>query len=291
MVDVSFRLLLKVLLLSISVSVSCFAADLDRKIERIIRSTGEDLNIGIYIKDLGSNEVKFATHENRKFVPASTTKLFTAYAGLKYLGESFKYRTAISADSPVKRNTSSGNIYIRFSGDPTFSYEDLKSMMRRIGVKEISGNLVINDYLFDHHRTSPGGFAWDDKPFCYAAPKSAIIIDGNCSEAKMWPSNISGRKANLAIENPKLLNIANNVDTVKPSKHECPYKSRYIGDNTYEVYGCMFNNMKKPVRLNFALPDNRLMARTYFEKVLKENGIKLKGKIVFSNSSGKNLYR
>jgi len=289
MAPVKLRSLLQIFLLSIFLSLGCFASDLDQKIGRIIASTGEDLNVGIYIKNLNDEEVKFASHENRKFVPASTTKLFTVYAGLKYLGNNFKYITSISADNLVKGSASDGNIYIQFSGDPTLSYNDIKHMLRHVGVKEIKGNLVINDSLFGDHRTSPGGFGWDDQPFCYAAPKSAIIIDGNCSEAKMWPSKISGRKANLEIVNPSLLNISNNVDTVKPSRKECPYKSRYIGDNSYEVYGCMFQDIKRPVRLNFALQDNRLMAKAYFEKALKEIGMKISGRITFSNASGKNV--
>ncbi len=286
---VKFRSLLKIFLLSIFLSLGCFASDLHQKTGKIIASTGEDLNVGIYIQDLDSNEIKFASHENRKFVPASTTKLFTAYAGLKYLGKNFQYRTLISADNPVKGSSTDGSVYIQFSGDPTLSYDDIKRMMSRIGVKEIKGNLVLNDYLFDHHRTSPGGFAWDDHPFCYAAPKSAIIIDRNCSEAKMWPNKVPGIKANLEISNPSLLSIDNNVDTVKPSSQECPYKSRYLGGNAYEVYGCMFKDIKRPVRLNFALQDNRLMAEVYFQEALKEIGIKVSGSVIFSNVHGKYL--
>ena len=283
-----FLFILKLIFITIF-SSSCFASQLSKTINEIIKSTGEDLNIGIYVRELGSKNVKFSTHENRKFTPASTTKLFTAYAGLEYLGEDFKYKTVMSADNKVEGGVLQGNIYFRFSGDPTFSYENLKNMMRSIGTKNIVGDLVINDYLFDHYRTAPGGFAWDDKPFCYAAPKSSVIIDGNCSEAKMWPNSRIGNKANLSVEDPSLLKIYNEVETVRPRSQDCPYKSRYLGGNRYEVYGCMFSDKKKPVRLNFALPDNRLMAKKYFEKALKEAGVSIRGNITFTNSVGKNI--
>lgn len=273
-------------LISFLFVATSYASNLDKEIESIIKSTGEDLNIGIYVKELESGKVKFATHAERRFIPASTTKLFTTYAGLKYLGEDFRYNTTATSDHGIKKGVVEGNLYFRFSGDPSFSYEDLQKMLKKMGVQKITGNLIINDYLFDHYRTSPGGFAWDDKPFCYAAPNSAVTINGNCSEAKMWPGNI-GKKASLEINNPGLLKIVNNVTTVKPRRTECPYKSRYIGDNTYEVYGCMFSNVKNSVRLNFALPDNRLMAKNYFEKALKDSNIKLQGKVMFANSSGK----
>lgn len=286
--SVRFLFIFKLVFITIF-SSSCFASQLSKTINEIIKSTGEDLNIGIYVREIGTKNVKFSTHENRKFTPASTTKLFTAYAGLEYLGEDFKYKTVMSADNKVEGGVLQSNIYFRFSGDPTFSYENLKNMMSHIGTKNIVGDLVVNDYLFDHYRTAPGGFTWDDKPFCYAAPKSAVIIDGNCSEAKMWPNNRIGNKANLSFENPDLLKIYNEVETVRPRSQDCPYKSRYLGGNRYEVYGCMFSDKKRPVRLNFALPDNRLMAKRYFEKALKEAGINLRGSITFADSVGKNI--
>jgi D-alanyl-D-alanine carboxypeptidase/D-alanyl-D-alanine-endopeptidase (penicillin-binding protein 4) len=258
---------------------------LEKKIQQLIEKTGEDLNVGVYMQNLDTGKVKFASHHNRRFVPASTTKLFTSYASLENLGPEFQFKTIVSSDKkPNKNKVLDGNLYVKFSGDPSFSYKNLVGLIHNINISRIKGNLVIDDSLFDEHMTSPGGLTWDDVPFCFAAPNSAIVIDDNCSEAKMWPDKRNGNIANLNIENPHVLSIENAVDTVRPRRSECPYKSRYIGNNTYEVYGCMFNNIKKPVRLNFALPDNRLMAKGYFKKALKDVGVNLNGVIRFGKA-------
>ena len=263
---------------------------LEQQVQALVDATGEDLNIGIYFRNLDTKQDKFNLHINRKFIPASTTKLFTAYAALSYLGADFQYKTTVLSDHSVsKKGVLSGNLYLKFSGDSTLSYQDLETMISSIKVSVIEGDLVIDDSLFDKYTTSPGGSTWDDTPFCYAAPKSAFIIDSNCSKAQMWPNDKIGRIANLDIADPSILKITNTVTTVRPKDTPCPYRSEYLGDNSYAVYGCMFNDMKEPVRLNFALPDNRLMAKGYIEKILQTLGIKLNGNVKFAKVSDKKV--
>lgn len=249
--------------------------DIYQEIQKLIDNTGEDLNVGIEFRDINAEKSIYALHKTRKFIPASTTKLFTAYAALNNLSGDFQYKTTLLKDTQ-------GNIYIKFSGDPTFTSQDLQTILSNI--KNIKGNLVIDSHTFDDKISSRGGFTWDDTPFHYAAPISAIIINDNCSQAVMEPNKQFGKKALLAIDNPQILHIENNVDTVNPRKTECPYQSRYLGKNTYEVYGCMFSNTEKLVKLNFALPDNNLMAKNYVEIALNKLEIALFGNIIFGQT-------
>jgi len=259
------------------------SSTLYNKVKWLLKKHGEgDINVGIYIKDLDTGSVKFMYHPKRLFFPASIVKLFTAYEALNYLTPEYKFETAIlSSEKSPQDGQFRKDLYIKFSGDPSFTYQDLKGMFEMAGVKKIGGDIVIDGTIFDEQHAAPGGFTWDDNPFYYAAPRSAIIIDKNCSEATMSPANNVGDKAQLAIVDPKLLDIKNNVRTVLPQKQDCPYKSKYLGANRYEVYGCMFNDRQKAVKLNFALQDNNLMAHNYIDKALKELGIKLKGQIKF----------
>jgi serine-type D-Ala-D-Ala carboxypeptidase/endopeptidase (penicillin-binding protein 4) len=245
---------------------------LSKEIQQLIDSTNEDLNIGIEFRNINSKKTIYSLHNNRKFIPASTTKLFTAYAALHHLNGDFQYKTKLLTDA-------SGNVYIKFSGDPTFTDQDLETILSHFKNKTIKGNIVIDGSIFDDKTSSRGGFTWDDTPFYYAAPTSAIIINDNCSQAQMFPNKRVHEKALLEIDKNQILHIENNVNTIKPSKKECPYKSRYLGENKYEVYGCMFNNMAKPVKLNFALPDNALMAKNYIETALHVLNIKLAGHV------------
>ena len=57
-------------------------------VKDIILSTppGRDLNVGIYVVDLDSGKVKYALHDERLFLTASTAKVFTMYTALAKLG-------------------------------------------------------------------------------------------------------------------------------------------------------------------------------------------------------------
>jgi len=275
---------------SLSWSTASNADTLEKQVQELIRATGEDLNIGVYVENLDTKEVKLAIHPDRKFIPASNTKLFTAYAALDYLGKDFQFKTTILCDKNINKGKKSidGNLYIKFSGDPTLSYAELESMIKALNISTIKGDVILDKTIFDDYTTSPGGFAWDDYPFCYAAPKSAIIINNNCSEAMMWPQKKESSIAELKLEESCALKVTNNVQTVRPRKETCPYKSKYLGDNHYELYGCMFNN-EKPIRLNFAVPDNKLMAQRYIENILKTLNIHMNGQIKFAKASGKKV--
>lgn len=248
--------------------------------EQVKSANAGDLNLGIYIENLDTGKEKFSLHANRFFIPASVTKVFTVYAALKHLGAEYQIPTTFYADkSSIKNNQLHANLYMKFYGDPTLTYLQLVDSFKALGIKAIYGNVIIDDSFLDDKTTSPGGFTWDDNPFYYAAPKSAVIIDKNTAEAWMKPSDNAGETAQLRIDRPYVLNILNKVETVKPRSQECPYKSKYIGNNTYEVYGCMFNNSSKEIRLNFALQDTKLMAKKYIKQALKESGIALYGNI------------
>lgn len=265
-----------------------FNSDSNKQLKSLLRTDGTDINAGIYIMDLNTGS-SFSYHGRRMFSPASVAKLFTTYGALTYLGSDYKFQTVIAVSEPVKNKRLKGDVYIRFSGDPSFTYSDLKDMVNKLDLESLDGNVVIDGTIFDENHSAPGGFTWDDNPFYYAAPKSAIIVNKNCSEAKMMPSTELDNKAKLIIEDPTILKIANNVLTVAPSKEECPYKSRYMGQNQYEVYGCMFQNMKDSVRLNFALQDNKLMIESYIKKVFDELNIKWVGHMQFKKTPGQGL--
>ena len=253
-------------------------------VKDIILSTppGRDLNVGIYVVDLDSGKVKYALHDERLFLTASTAKVFTMYTALAKLGPNYRFKTSLFS--------SKTNLYLKFSGDPVFTHEHLKEIIKSANLERIKGDVIVDDTLFDEHGSARGGFHWDDNNFCYAAPVNAIIVDKNCALAWMKPAG-AGHTASLEIDRPYVLSIKNTVNTVFPTKRACPYKASYAGDNTYEVFGCMFNN-SDTVKLNFALQDTRAMIKNYLLNIFHERGIKLDGKIKFAklDKSARLLY-
>src|SRR5665647_2784765 len=79
-------------------------------------STG---HIGISIYEPATNQYWYNYDATKYFVPASNTKLFSLYAGMKYLGDSLPgLRYEIDNDS---------NLRIQPTGDPTFLHPEFLS--------------------------------------------------------------------------------------------------------------------------------------------------------------------
>ena len=124
----------KILFLLLVVSFVLFNApsqavtksQLNSAINRILQSTGEDLNVGIIIANPSNGKILYAHNPDRLFTPASNMKLFTAYAALNSLPAQSPFQTAIYVDSSHLINGElQGNVYLQFSGDPSFTSQKL----------------------------------------------------------------------------------------------------------------------------------------------------------------------
>src|SRR6185436_8248695 len=74
-------------------------------------------HIGISIYEPATGKYWYNHDAEKYFVPASNTKLFSLYAGMKYLGDSL-----VGARVEERWN----GIYIYGTGDPTFLHPDFK---------------------------------------------------------------------------------------------------------------------------------------------------------------------
>jgi D-alanyl-D-alanine carboxypeptidase/D-alanyl-D-alanine-endopeptidase (penicillin-binding protein 4) len=129
-------------------------------------STG---HIGICIYEPATGKYWYTYQAEKYFVPASNTKLFSLYAGLKYLGDSlpaFKY--------VEDRN----EIIIEPTGDPTFLYPDFKTQRAfdflRSQNKPVS---IINNGWKEN--ALGFGWSWDDYMSSDMVERSPLPIYGN----------------------------------------------------------------------------------------------------------------
>jgi len=279
-----------ILLAYLSWCISALAdQSLADKIEAIIAKEG-DLNVGIIFQNLDTNEILYERHPHRLFVPASTAKLFTAYGALHYLGDDYKFKTILSTDNKnFKDGVLSSNIYIKFNGDPSLTranLEEILGSLKQLNIQQINGDIIVDGSFFPGHEGSPGGFGWYDQTFCYGAPKTAIVIDNNCAESFVAVST-TNTPVKIKNNNENVLSINNKMVTGKKGEN-CPFESLYIGNNQYELYGCMPKEWE-PVRLNFALQDNEKMIKDYIISILKKERIKIDGKIIPGIASGKTI--
>ncbi len=153
-----------------------------------------DAHIGICIENLGivtdnaafpsrksgAPQTLFAQDADKRFLPASNMKLFTAAIALQTLGENKTFATTVFASST--RN--GGALYLRGGGDPSLTIADLKQLacdVRRRGITRVS-DVFADDSLFRAEGFGgryPDGWTLDDALWYYGPEASALALERN----------------------------------------------------------------------------------------------------------------
>ena len=100
--------------------------------------------------------------------PASLTKLATTWSALERLGPAWRWRTPVWLDGELQPEAGvlRGNLVIQGSGDPSLVLERLWLLLRRVqqaGVREIQGDIVLDNSAFAPDLAAPGDF--DGEPW------------------------------------------------------------------------------------------------------------------------------
>jgi D-alanyl-D-alanine carboxypeptidase/D-alanyl-D-alanine-endopeptidase (penicillin-binding protein 4) len=106
----------------------------------------------LYVKEVGSATPLLAVNENLPLNPASTIKTLTTLAGLELLGPTYTWTTEVYALGQISDGTLTGDLLIRGGGDPFLVEEHFRSLLKtlqRRGINNITGDLIIDDTLFD----------------------------------------------------------------------------------------------------------------------------------------------
>jgi D-alanyl-D-alanine carboxypeptidase/D-alanyl-D-alanine-endopeptidase (penicillin-binding protein 4) len=153
-----------------------------------------DAKVGVVARRISDGKEVFSFHGNELFELASNTKLFTTAAALLELGADYEFRTALVANGPIQDGVLQGDLVVVGGGDPSFSGRVYPSPMtvprefvqaiQTAGIRQITGDLVMDDRLFDRVCRAPG---WPkaDWLWWYSAPISALSFNDNCVEVKV----------------------------------------------------------------------------------------------------------
>lgn len=127
----------------------------------------------------GSAPPRLAHRTGAPFNPASLAKLATTFAALDQLGPAFTWATPVYLDGAVLGGTLQGNLYIKGQGDPKLVVERLWLLLRRVqslGVRQISGDIVLDRSAFETATPDPGAF--DGEPLRpYNASPDALLLN------------------------------------------------------------------------------------------------------------------
>ena len=127
-------------------------------------------HVGISIYEPATKKYLYNYNAEKNFIPSSNVKLFSLYAGLKYLGDSLVGMRYYKTDS---------NIIITPTGDPTLLHSDFKSQPVYDFLKNTRAGLKIKNNDFKP-KAYGNGWAWNDYPDYYMAERSPLPVYGNC---------------------------------------------------------------------------------------------------------------
>ena len=240
------------------------------KINRIIESSGIDLNMGIKIVSLNNNKTLYAYNSQKLLMPASTNKLYTCAAALHYLGDDHRFTTKVLK----KKN----NLILKGGGDPDLKIDQLDSLAKIVSsyIKNVD-TLYVDDTFLDSINYGEG-WMWDEGPWWYAAPIGALSVNDNCIDFYIEPGNL-GKPAEINYF-PKTshINFENKTVTVNDTIN---YKKLKIdrdwiaSNNNFTVSGEIMDTTKRDtLRRNIYNPS--LFTGTIFKKLLNDHGTRVK---------------
>ena len=114
-------------------------------------SNPTDLQISVLFVDITHPKILSEDHPNKRLIPASVTKLFVANAALKQFGSAYSFATPIYIRGQLDQGILKGDLILYGVGDPMLineRIEELTTILHKSGIKEIHGNIVINNSYF-----------------------------------------------------------------------------------------------------------------------------------------------
>lgn len=145
-----------------------------------------DETLSIYVADVDTGETVLQWLDGEPRNPASTIKLLTTLVSLDILGPAYRWKTEVFADGEIHGDQLDGDLVVKGYGDPFLVTERVWRLLRDIrltGIREISGDLLIDDSYFDVGDYDPAAF--DRQPLrAYNVAPNALLM--NFKVVRYW---------------------------------------------------------------------------------------------------------
>jgi serine-type D-Ala-D-Ala carboxypeptidase/endopeptidase (penicillin-binding protein 4) len=158
-------------------------------------------HVGVYVYDDSSKKVIADYQSDKYFVPASNTKLFSLYAGMKYLGDSLVGIKYFETDTAIM---------VFPTGDPSLLHPDFQSQPVIEFLKKTPKKIYLADQFWQE--TALGqGWAWDDYNDDYSVERSQFPVYGNFIR---WTQQKSPFRSNAAF--PETATVSSSPEILWP---------------------------------------------------------------------------
>jgi D-alanyl-D-alanine carboxypeptidase/D-alanyl-D-alanine-endopeptidase (penicillin-binding protein 4) len=172
------------LLCSLSIASAQSLAIPDPSLRQLLDSKElKSAHVGVFVYDDSTKRVIADYQGDKYFVPASNTKLFSLYAGMKYLDDSLV---------GIRFTENDTALFIYPAGDPSFLHPDFQSQPVLDFLKKTKKTIYLVDWGWQE--TPLGvGWSWDDYNEDYSVERSQFPIYGNFIRWKQERSEYKGK--------------------------------------------------------------------------------------------------
>jgi serine-type D-Ala-D-Ala carboxypeptidase/endopeptidase (penicillin-binding protein 4) len=164
--------------------------------------------VSIAVMEPESGKLVYAKNEKMGLNAASNVKIVTEAAALALLGPEFRWKTTLLGPLPpeggkaVNAGELRGDLYLKTSGDPTLSTQDLNALaagLAATGLRRVRGGLVVDASAFDGGAVPPA-FEQKTDSAAFRAPSSAASLNGNVITVTITPATTAGASARVVLE-------------------------------------------------------------------------------------------
>jgi D-alanyl-D-alanine carboxypeptidase/D-alanyl-D-alanine-endopeptidase (penicillin-binding protein 4) len=224
--------------------------------------------VGFIVYDPEFGKVLYEHNSEKNFTPASNTKLFTFYTGLKILGDSVP---------AIKYGIHNDSLVFKGTGDPTFlhhKFSDSKVLEFFDKRKEKLLYVLPN---FTEEFFGPG-WAWDDYKWYYAVERGDFPIYGNFVKFTFEPGN------SIPNVEPSFFNKFIEIDSTYAGKTSLAirnfYGNKFVSQHSLESIGrvqevpfkyspelavdLLSDTLNKPVKIIKKVPKHFLPLKTLY---------------------------
>lgn len=239
--------------------------------------------VSVEVMSLDDGQVLYARKPDELLNPASNTKLVTAATALLRLGPEFRFTTELRTEDKMSKRGRIKNLYLKGGGDPGITTERLHGYASDLfhrGVREVRGDIVIDDTYFDSEIWGPG---WEQESSdkSYAAPVAALSLNENAVKVYVFPGEKRGRKGRVEVEpESRYLVLESDVATVRSTgRRRAKVNANDDGDRTrIIVRGRIPAGHKGQVVQRRVYDPARYFGET-LRSVLGQHGIKVSGRV------------
>lgn len=251
---------------------------------------------GLLVLDAATGETIFELGADQYFTPASNAKLFTTALALARLGPEYRYRTTIETAGKLDATGRlAGDVVLVGRGDPNLSARKLPydketetdgpgekilaamaDQVAAIGIKQIDGDVVVDDSFFPYERY-PSGWAIDDMLWRYGAAVSALAINDNVITVELRAGLRVGDPAWMGVEPwAEFYEIRGTVLTGAAGSSRELRAHREPGSRVIELNGTLPIG-QAPEKLNFAVEEPAEHAAALLKRLLEARGVRVYG--------------